>query len=290
MFNFLAEGLVLVGAVILVVALFRVRQLVAQLPIGQIRRRWYGLTGLIVFFLTSYASYVIAFWEHHLEWQDLMVPIIFFFGAIFVWMVTTLSLQTAMDIRRVTILEQESITDPLIGIYNRRYLDRRLMEECNRAQRHSLPLSILLLDIDLFKRVNDAHGHQVGDAVLSYLGRLILNAVRASDVVARYGGEEILIITPHTPTTTATELAERIRRHVETHELVLTDERGQRKSIRITVSIGVATWNSELKDCQHLVEHADQALYRAKQDGRNRIGVCSTNPVWPTLADPDISE
>lgn len=290
MFNILGEGLVLVGTIVLIAALFRVRQLVAQLPIGQIRRRWYGLTGLILAFLTGYIFYAFAFWEHHSEWWDLIVPIIFFFGAIFVWLVTVLSLQTAIDIRRVTILEQENITDPLIGIYNRRYLDRRLVEECARAQRYSLPLSLLLLDIDLFKRVNDTHGHQVGDAVLNYLGRLILNAVRASDIVARYGGEEILIITPHTSATIAAELAERIRKHIETHELVLTDERGQRKSICITVSIGVATLNSKMKDCQHLVELADQALYRAKQEGRNRVNVSSSSPVWPALANPDISE
>ncbi len=287
MCNILGEGLVFIGVVILIAALFRVRQLVAQLPMGQIRSRWYGLTSLILVFLTGYTAYVFAFWEHHSEWLDPIVPIIFFFGAIFVWMVTTLSLQTAIDIRRVTILEQENITDPLIGIYNRRYLDRRLVEECARAQRYALPLSILLLDIDYFKRVNDAHGHQVGDAVLSYLGRLILNAVRASDIIARYGGEEILIITPHTLTAAATDLAERIRQHIETHELVLTDEHGQRKSIRITVSIGVATLNSEISDCQHLVEQADQALYRAKQEGRNRVSVSNPRSVWPKATELD---
>jgi len=135
--------------------------------------------------------------SRHTAWLDLIVPSVFFFGAGFVWLTATLSLHTAIDIRRVTVLEHENITDPLIGIYNRRYLDRRLQEEFIRARRYSLPLSVLLLDIDHFKRVNDAYGHQVGDLVLSYLGKLLLSAIRATDIIARYGGEEILIRSEH---------------------------------------------------------------------------------------------
>ncbi|MBI5605350.1 MAG: GGDEF domain-containing protein [Deltaproteobacteria bacterium] len=284
MFNLLAEGLVINGALILTAALFRVRRLVTQLPSSHVRRQWYGLTVLIIIFLLGYASYALAFWGFHRAWLDLIVPVIFFLGAVFVWLTATLSLQTAIDVRRVTILEYESITDPLIGIYNRRYLDRRLAEEYARAQRHALPLSILLLDIDFFKRINDVHGHQAGDAVLNYLGRLILTAVRASDIVARYGGEEILIITPHTTTVAAAELAERLRQYVESHELVLTGETGQQK-IRITVSIGVASPTLDMNDCQCLVEGADRALYQAKEEGRNRISVYDTTRAKPaTLA------
>jgi diguanylate cyclase (GGDEF)-like protein len=271
MFNVLSNILVIAGTCILIGALFLVRQLIAQLPAGLVRRRWYILSIFIGFFVLGYISYTAVFWSRHTAWLDLIVPSVFFFGAGFVWLTATLSLHTAIDIRRVTVLEHENITDPLIGIYNRRYLDRRLQEEFVRARRYSLPLSVLLLDIDHFKRINDAYGHQVGDLVLSYLGKLLLSAIRATDIIARYGGEEILIIAPSTTASSAVALAERIRQHVETHELVLTSEPNKRQAIRITVSVGVVELDQEAADSQGLVHNADEALFRAKREGRNRV-------------------
>jgi diguanylate cyclase (GGDEF)-like protein len=271
MLNLLANGLVIAGACVLVGALFRVRRLIAQLPSGQVRLRWYTLMGLIALFIVGYISYAAAFWSHPTTWPDLIVPGVFFFGAGFVWLTAALSLQTATDVRRVTILEHESISDPLLGIYNRRYLDRRLAEECARARRYSLPLSLLLIDIDHFKPINDAYGHQVGDLVLNYLGKLVLQCIRASDIAARYGGDEVLIIAPNTTTSYAAALAERLRQHMETHEQVLTNLSNKPQKIRFTVSIGVASLSQEASDCQSLVNNVDEALYRAKQEGRNRI-------------------
>ena len=271
MFNILANILVIAGAGVLIAALFYVRQLVIQLPAGQVKNRWYVLSGLISFFFFGYIGYTIAFWSRNTSWLDLLVPSIFFFGAGFVWLTVILSLRTAMDIRRVTLLEQENITDPLLGIYNRRYLDRRLQEEFNRAKRYSLPLSVLLLDIDHFKSVNDSHGHQVGDLVLNYLSKLLLSAIRATDIIARYGGEEILIIAPSTSISAAATLAERIRQHVETHELVLTSGSDKRQAIRITISIGVTELDQDVANTEELVHNADEELYRAKGEGRNRV-------------------
>lgn len=277
MINFLANGFVIAGACVLIGALFPVRKLIMQLPPGQVRRKWYILTGFIFIFIFGYVGYAIAFWGRTATWLDLIVPAIFFSGACFVWLTTTLSLQTANDIRRVTILEHENISDPLIGIFNRRYLDRRLKEECARAQRYSIPLSVLLIDIDYFKRINDVNGHQVGDQVLSYLGKLLLQAIRDSDIAARYGGDEMVIITPNTSTSLAGALAERLRRHVETHELVLTKLSRHPLKIRISVSIGVASLSQEATDCQSLIQNADEALYRAKQEGRNRVVIHNIN-------------
>ena len=271
MIKLLVDGLVVAGACVLIGALIPVRQIIMQLPPGQIRHRWYILTGLIFIFILGYIGYATAFWNHATTWLDLLVPAVFFFGACFVWLTTVLSLQTANDIRRVTILERENISDPLIGIYNRRFLDRRLEEECARARRYSLPLSVLLIDIDHFKRINDVNGHQVGDHVLSYLGKLLLQAVRDSDIVTRYGGDEILIITPNSAAPFAGILAERLRQHVEAHELVLTNVSNSPLQIRITVSIGVAGWSQEVTEWQRLIQNADEALYRAKQEGRNRV-------------------
>lgn len=267
----------IVGVCVLIAALFPVRQLILQLPAGQVRRRWYLLTALIFIFILGYIIYALTFWVHATTWSDMIVPTVFLSGACFVWLSTTLSLQTVTDIRRVTILELENISDPLIGIYNRRYLDRRLDEECARARRYSLPLSVLLIDIDHFKRINDVNGHQVGDQVLSYLGKLLLQAIRDSDIATRYGGDEILIITPNTPAATAGILAERLRKNVESHELVITKAAKAPLLLRITITIGVASLNKEAADCQSLIKNADEALYRAKQDGRNRVVIHKMN-------------
>jgi len=277
MLNLLADGLVITGVCILTGALIPVRQLIAQLPAGQVRRRWYTLTTFIILFIVGYLGYALTVRGRHTTWPDLIVPAVFFFGAGFVWLTASLSLQTATDIRRVTLLERENITDPLMGIYNRRYLDRRLEEECARARRYALPLAILLIDIDHFKHINDAYGHQVGDLVLSYLGKLLLQAIRASDIAARYGGEEILIIAPNTTPSSAGTLAERLRQHVETHALVLTTIANKPQEIHITVSTGVAGLSESVTDSQGLVHHADEALYHAKQEGRNRVMIYGVN-------------
>ena len=271
MINFIASGLVIAGTCVLIGALIPVRHLILQLSPGRVRRSWYLFVGLISFFIVGYIIHVLAFWGHNATWRDIIVPVIFFFGAGFVLLTTVLSLQTATDVRRVTLLEHESISDPLIGIYNRRYLDRRLKEECSRAQRCSLPLSVLLIDIDHFKLINDTNGHQAGDLVLSNLGKLLLQVIRKTDIATRYGGDEILIIAPNTSAPIAVTLAERLRQHVETHELVFTDASNKPQNIRITVSIGVAEVNKEVADCQELIKNADEALYHAKQGGRNRI-------------------
>lgn len=273
MLAFFANVLVIAGAGILVGSLISVRQLIAQLPPGKVRHRWHILRVLTIIFIVGYAGFLGTFWGRTIAWPDLIVPAVFFCGACFVWMTSTLALQTAIDIRRVTLLEQESITDSLTGLYNRRYLDRRLEEELDRAKRYALPLSILLVDIDHFKTVNDTYGHQAGDLVLGYLGKLVLNAVRTSDIAARYGGEELLVIAPNTPILPAGALAERLRQHIESHELVLTSEPGKRQTIRITVSIGVAITSHRINETKKLVQEADAALYRAKREGRNRVVV-----------------
>ena len=271
MIGMLSNALVLAGAAVLIGALIPLRYLIKRLPHGIIASKWSALQALVVLFVVGYLGYSVAFWGHHVTWSDVIVPGVFLFGAIFVWVVAQLSLQTATDLRRVALLEQENIPDPLIGIYNRRYLDRRLDEEVARARRYGHPLSVLMLDIDHFKRVNDTYGHQAGDEVLKHLGKLIMSAVRETDIVARYGGEEIFVISPDASLETAVMLAERLRRHTEAHELVLTSETSAPRVIRVTVSIGVASFDPSLADGAGLMRNADEALYEAKGAGRNRV-------------------
>jgi diguanylate cyclase (GGDEF)-like protein len=275
MLTIIADSLVISGLLILLMTYFPLRKLITQLPSGPVRRKWFFQSGLIGVFTLGYLGYAVAIWKNPAILMDLIVPIVFFFGAAFVWMTIKLSLQTAVDIRRVTLLEQENITDPLMGIYNRRFLDRRLSEEFQKSKRYNLPLTILLIDIDHFKRINDSFGHLVGDRVLHFWGDLILGIVRATDLVARYGGEEILVIAPSTSLSAAEILAERIRTTIESHELILSSEPHIRQSIRITVSIGVAGVNPKVENVENLLKKADEALYLAKHEGRNRVVIAN---------------
>ena len=265
----LANGMVVAGTSLLVFSLILVRRMARQLPAGGIRRRWGLLTAMIIVFVPGYLTYGSVARDSYRGPLDLLVPVIFFFGAAFVLLVSTLSLETALDVRRIYTLEHENITDALTGTFNRRYLDRRLDEEVLRAKRYGFPLAELLLDIDHFKQINDEHGHPFGDGILAALSQIVMNSVRRTDVVARYGGDEILVIATHTPLADAAELGERLRQRIEGAEMGQAGEAGG-LSIRVTISAGVAGYSDELSSGQSLIQAADQALYQAKQAGRNR--------------------
>lgn len=164
-------------------------------------------------------------------------------------------------------LEQISITDSLTQVYNRRYFMERLYQEVKRVRRYGSSVSLLMLDIDHFKVVNDTYGHQAGDVVLAGVARVIQKRLRDTDLLARYGGEEFTMLATPMEASGAVQLAERIRSIVEGHEIAFEGHR-----IRITVSIGVSTWQPEMKDnFEEMIRRADQALYSAKEGGRNRV-------------------
>jgi diguanylate cyclase (GGDEF)-like protein len=161
-----------------------------------------------------------------------------------------------------------SITDELTGLYNYRYLQQRLEDEFERARRFERSLSLLMLDADDFKGFNDKHGHIAGDAALAELGQLLKTAVREIDVAARYGGEEFSVVLPETDAAGAFVVAEKIREMVARHGFADAD--GAR-SVRLTVSIGVATYPAHTGDREGLLRQADDALYEAKHHGRDRV-------------------
>ena len=271
--SFITNIFVFVGASLLGISFFPIRRLISQLSAGGIRQRWYFLSILIIFFLFSYIGYNIVYWDRYNDYFDLMLQVVFFFSAIFVLLVGTLTLQTVTDLNQISVLRHDNTIDPLMGIYNRRHFDLKLAEEIERAQRYNFQISMLLLDIDHFKDINDTYGHYIGDLVLKSLGYLLLKNVRKADIVARYGGEEITVITPHTSVPTAADLAERLRQVVEKSILVPADEQEDRQAVTISVSIGVAGLDQQIVDKQSLIERTDEALYRAKQKGRNRVVV-----------------
>lgn len=271
MISYLSALLVLIGLVIHVATLAPLHRLIAILPAGSLRNKWLAMSGLIFLFIAGYLGYIVMLWGQQTAWSELPIPGIFLFGALFVWLTIALSLQTAADLRRINLLEAENITDPLTKVYNRRYLDRRLDEEVARSKRYALSLSVLMLDIDHFKRVNDTYGHQAGDVTLSSVSSLLKSSLRDLDVVARYGGEEFLIICTNTNIHGAALVAERTRKLIESHSIEITDGSDVKQTIRITISIGVAELNASINNKENLVKAADQALYQAKENGRNRI-------------------
>ena len=167
-----------------------------------------------------------------------------------------------------TRLEALAHTDPLTQLVNRRALTIRLVTEMERVRRYNAPLSMLLIDLDHFKLVNDTYGHMAGDDVLASVATLLQRAVRSVDIVARYGGEEFVIVLPETGRQGATAFAERIRERVSNHGFAI----GEAQNIHITASIGVATYPSpRLESVEDLFRAADIALYRAKGNGRNLV-------------------
>jgi diguanylate cyclase (GGDEF)-like protein len=166
-------------------------------------------------------------------------------------------------------LAQLAVQDELTGLYNYRYLHTRLAEEFKRAERYRDPLACAMIDIDHFKNFNDAHGHDIGDAVLAEVAHRLRGAVREIDVVARYGGEEFLLVLPSTHFSGALTVADRVWRAVGGIPL-----RKEGEEYNITVSVGVALYPSrDVRTKDQLLKAADKALYQAKEDGRDRICV-----------------
>jgi len=205
------------------------------------------------------------------EKYELIVPAMFFLAAVLILFTGTLALETATEFVRFSKIERENIMDHLTGVHNRRYLDERIASEAIRAHRYNMPLSMMMIDIDHFKAVNDRYGHQIGDLVLKSLGELLIKKVRVTDVVARYGGEEIVILTIQTNISDTFNLAERLCKAVEASIMVPVDKSEHREAIRITISIGVAGLDQHGFDSQLMIKKADMALYQAKREGRNRV-------------------
>jgi diguanylate cyclase (GGDEF)-like protein len=164
---------------------------------------------------------------------------------------------------------ESALHDPLTGVANRSALDTTLRREIGLAQRHRLPLSVLVLDIDKFKRINDNHGHAAGDAVLKTLARGVEACIRTTDVLARFGGEEFVVILPGTDSAGAQLLASRIRHAVEALRCDVDGIRGP-VALHITVSIGVASLDNA-ENAEQLLQRADHAMYAAKHLGGNRV-------------------
>lgn len=177
-------------------------------------------------------------------------------------------LERAASLERADMLEKLAATDALTGLYNRRYLDERLDEELSRSTRHSLNFSLMLIDLDNFKIYNDQCGHIAGDNALKKVASLLRSSARDIDIVARFGGEEFMVLLPDTGKKEATFVAERIRKAIESHPF---PREASLPGGKLTTSIGVSTFPDDGDFPSSLVNAADIALYQAKNQGRNLV-------------------
>ncbi len=167
---------------------------------------------------------------------------------------------------KISELRQEAKVDAKTGLFNARHLRGALDAELDRASRYERPLSLLLADLDFLREINNTYGHLTGDEVLAGIGDVLRAEIRSTDVAARFGGEEFVVVLPETPGTRALQLAERIRRAVE-------ERTYGRAGVRVTISIGVASFPADASTQDELLDAADAAVYVAKARGRNRVCV-----------------
>ncbi len=180
------------------------------------------------------------------------------------------------NLRLVSRVQQQVSEDPLTGLHNRRHFVTRIEEEFRRACRYSRPMSLLMIDIDHFKDVNDTHGHPLGDQVLRDLGKLLKSSFRDIDTVCRVGGEEFAVVMPETPAASAAIKAEMVRQQVSEIRVPLTssvNKSARDGDIGITICVGVAGLHATTSDWDQLYQEADRALLEAKKTGRNRVCV-----------------
>jgi diguanylate cyclase (GGDEF)-like protein len=164
--------------------------------------------------------------------------------------------------------KQQAITDGLTGLYNRRFFNEEIEREIARSYRHFLRMSLILLDVDHFKKYNDTNGHQAGDLVLKKVASVLRNETRVCDMECRYGGEEFALILPETNKTQALMIAEKLRRQIEETEF---PHQNRQPSGNLTASLGVATFPDDAVNSKDLIDTADAGLYKAKEQGRNGV-------------------
>ena len=270
----IAIGLVILGVCILAAGLIFSGRLIARQPSGRLRGSWIAFALLMFLFVVvvGYIGYASIRWASDARLSDLGIPFMFF-GACLVLAVSALALTSMQAVHRLTALEDENITDPLMGIPNYRYFSGRLDEEVARSNRYQVPLSLIVVDVDRFRTINDTFGHGVGDLVLIALAKLVLSVARDSDITTRYGRDQIAVIASNTTAADAARLAERILHQVETASLLPAEVSVAGHPAGVTVNIGVSSLGPHIRAPQALIAAANAALLNAKNGRRNRIAV-----------------
>lgn len=270
--NIIFQLIITLGILLLLASFVPLKRVIKILPMGLTRKVWVGMAcliglsivGYLIFFCINYTEGP----DHHEDW---LVSLICLSASIFVLCACMISHSTVKEVSRIAELELAVLMDPLTELYNRRHILSLLENECSRSRFLHSPFSVLLLDIDSFKKINDTYGHQAGDFVLKEFSRLLASIQQDSCFIGRYGGEEFLILLPDTTRFRASQVAERLRYIIESTTIMLENK----YEIPVTASIGVATSSSFNETSQELISLADRALYSAKTSGRNNVCMAS---------------
>lgn len=240
----------------------------SRLPVvtRSMRTRLWAIIILAVGYLiyTSLADFIPQYWEK-IGFRPLSRSILTF-GMVVILLVCLSGLAVSEKMNSMIIREG------LTGLFNKVYIRQRLEEEFYRAKRYDHRLSLLMIDLDNFKALNDRYGHTAGDHLLRYFSQLINETVRPSDIPARYGGEEFLIILPETEKKEASALAERLRLRISLYPFRLDS---RKEDIPFTISVGVTSYPEFGQSTEDLIALADEALYAAKKNGKNQVAVHS---------------
>ncbi len=261
------------GVGFLAISLVPIVQLLRITRSRQLRRAWLWLAIMVVGFIVGYLLLAELLPRDTDVVLINLICVILVMGGVFVMSVAILALRTADDVARLVHLEREVVIDPLTGVYNRRYFSEQFEREFELALRTGVSLSLLVIDLDHFKKVNDTHGHAIGDRVLAVVAAILSERVRSSDIVVRYGGEEFVILARATSPEVAARLGERVLSAVRAMKVSCPGN----CTLSITASVGVAS--QEPYDTREtLFDRADAALFEAKRSGRDRVvvggGVC----------------
>ena len=232
---------------------------------------WYLTQSPPITKMMAYGTHIIALW------MSSFLPLLGWYS------LTQVQTRTLLEAQQGALMQQSTLalTDALTGLGNRRYFDETLSREMARTKRNASPLSLVLLDIDFFKKINDVYGHTTGDAVLKELASLMATNLRQCDWIARYGGEEYALILPDTPCLEALKLLERLRLLVEKQVFAR-----EHSPMKITVSMGITQYDVKRHTLESLIEEADEALYEAKNHGRNQVRVYGLGASGDTLVSP----
>ena len=266
-----ANILLISSMLFLAASLVAVQQLIKKLPLGGVRNNWKFLSFFIVGAMLIVFSYLATLWTGMTSFNGITISASCFAVSAFVLLLCFLTYQTTCDIREAISIDQASIIDPILDIYNRRYFDRRIDEETQRSRRYKLPLSLIIFEVDQFNEVIDKHDKLVGDLVLRKVSDLIVGTVRASDIVARLEHQKIAVATTQTEEDMAVLLANRLRENIEQLEILPNQEQTEVSSLLVTVSAGVSCVLDSVKNGFELVDIAEKALSNAKYNGTNKV-------------------
>lgn len=233
-----------------------------------LRNRLWAIIILSIAYLiyTSLADFIPQYWET-IGFRPLSRSILTL-GMVIILLICLSGL--AVSEKMTSLIIKEGLT----GLFNQIYIRQRLEEEIYRSRRYNHPLSLLMIDLDNFKGLNDRYGHTAGDHLLKYFSQLIIETIRPSDIAARYGGEEFLIILPETNKEEAQAVAERLQKRISLYPFRIDS---RKEDVQFSISIGVSSFPEYSQSGDELITLADMALYQAKKEGKDKVAVYSNN-------------